>query len=131
MTIYVGNLSFQATEDSIRDLFAEYGEVSSAKIMMNKMSGRSRGFGFVEMSDEAAANAAISALNDKDFMDRKLVVNEARPRTEGGGGGSDRPRRSFNRNGGGGGRGGYGGGGGRGGYGGGGGRGGYGGGGGY
>ena len=120
MTIYVGNLSFQATEDSIRDLFAEYGEVSSAKIMMNKMSGRSRGFGFVEMADETAANAAISALNDKDFMDRKLVVNEARPRTEGGsGGGSDRPRRSFNRNGGGGGgRGGYGGGGGgRGGYG--------------
>jgi len=101
MTIYVGNLSFQSTEDGIQQLFAEYGEVSSVKIMTDKMSGRSRGFGFVEMADDTAANAAISALNDSDYMERKLVVNEARPRTEG----SDRPRRSFGSGGGGGGRG--------------------------
>ncbi len=105
MNIYVGNLSFRATDDGLRDLFTEFGEVTSAKIMMDKMSGRSKGFGFVDMSDDSAANAAISALNDRDYMDRKLKVNEARPRTEG-----DRPRRSFNRGGSGGG--GYGGGGG-------------------
>ena len=98
MNIYVGNLSFRATDDGLRDLFAEFGEVTSAKIMMDKMSGRSKGFGFVDMPDDAAANAAIAALNDKEFMERNLKVNEARPRTEG-----DRPRRSFNRGGSGGG----------------------------
>jgi RNA recognition motif-containing protein len=109
MNIYVGNLSFRATDDGLRDLFAQFGEVTSAKIMMDKMSGRSKGFGFVDMPDDAAANAAIAELNDKEFMERNLKVNEARPRTEG-----DRPRKSFNRGGGGGGfnRGGGGGGGG-------------------
>ena len=105
MNIYVGNLSFRATDDSLRELFSEFGEVTSAKIVMDKMSGRSKGFGFVDMTDDAAGNAAISALNDRDYMERKLKVNEARPRTEG-----DRPpRRSFNRGGGGGGYGGGGG----------------------
>jgi len=98
MNIYVGNLSFRATDDSLRELFAQFGEVTSAKIMMDKMSGRSKGFGFVDMPDDAAANAAIAELNDKEFMERNLKVNEARPRTEG-----DRPRKSFNRGGGGGG----------------------------
>lgn len=98
MNIYVGNLSFKATDDGLRELFSEFGEVTSAKVMMDKMSGRSKGFGFVDMPDDSAANAAISALNDRDYMDRKLRVNEARPRTEG-----DRPRRTFNRGGGGGG----------------------------
>ena len=98
MNIYVGNLSFSATDDSLRDLFAQFGEVTSAKIMMDKMSGRSKGFGFVDMPDDAAANAAIAELNDKEFMERNLKVNEARPRTEG-----DRPRKTFNRGGGGGG----------------------------
>ena len=97
MNIYVGNLSFRATEDSLRELFSQYGEVTSARIMTDKMSGRSKGFGFVDMADDAAANAAINALNDQDFMERKLRVNEAKPRTEG-----DRPRRPFNRGGGGG-----------------------------
>src|SRR6187401_1031808 len=113
MTIYVGNLNFRVTEDNLQELFSEYGEVTSAKVMTDKMTGRSKGFGFIEMADEDAANNAISNLNDKEFMERKLVVNQARPRTEG-----DRPRRSFNKSGGGGGgRGGFGGGGGRGGYG--------------
>jgi RNA recognition motif-containing protein len=98
MNIYVGNLSFRATDDGLRELFSQYGEVTSAKIVMDKMSGRSKGFGFVEMPDDSAANAAISALNEKEYMDRTLKVNEARPRTEG-----DRPRRPFSRGGGGGG----------------------------
>ena len=112
MTIYVGNLNFRVTEDSLHELFSEFGEVTSAKVMTDKMTGRSKGFGFIEMADDDAANTAISNLNDKEFMERKLVVNQARPRTEG-----DRPRRPFNKSGGGGGRGGFGGGGGRGGFG--------------
>jgi RNA recognition motif-containing protein len=99
MTIYVGNLNYRATEEGLQELFSRFGEVTSAKIMTDKMSGRSKGFGFIEMANDDQANAAIEGLNDTDFLERKLVVNQARPRTEG-----DRPpRRSFNRSGGGGG----------------------------
>lgn len=82
MNIYVGNLSFRASEQDISDLFSSYGEVSSARIVKDKFTGRSRGFAFVEMNDDNAGNAAISALNEKEFMERNLVVNEARPREE-------------------------------------------------
>lgn len=101
MTIYVGNISHRATEQDLAQLFSTYGEVMSAKIMTDKFTGKSRGFGFVEMED-AAGREAIEALNEQEFMTRPLTVNEARPRTES----NDRPRRSFDRNNGGGGYGG-------------------------
>lgn len=120
MKMYVGNLSFRTTEDELRELFSQHGEVSSASLVMDRETGRPRGFGFVEMPDPEQAKAAIEALNGQPFMGRDLTVNEARPKTGGGGG--------FGGGGGGGGRGGFGGGGGgRGGFGGGGGRGGSGG----
>jgi RNA recognition motif-containing protein len=98
MKIYVGNLSFKATDEELRQLFSSYGEVSSATVLTDRMSGRSKGFGFVEMPDDTAANAAITALNQSQFLERKIVVNPARPKTEGDRG--DRPpRRSFNRGG--------------------------------
>jgi RNA recognition motif-containing protein len=103
MTIYVGNISHRATEQDLAQLFSQYGEVSSAKIMIDKFTGKSRGFGFIEMED-SAASAAIEALHEQEWMTRPLTVNEARPRTENSGG--DRPRRSFDRNNGGGGYGG-------------------------
>lgn len=99
MNIYVGNLSFQAGEDDIRQAFAQYGQVTSVTIIKDKFTGESRGFAFVEMPNGTEGQAAITGLNGKDLRGRSLTVNEARPRTEGGGGG-------------GGGRGGYGGGGG-------------------
>jgi RNA recognition motif-containing protein len=99
--IYVGNLSYEATEDDLRQAFEAHGEVTSVAIIKDKMTGRSRGFGFVEMSDKNQANAAIQALNLQEIRGRAITVNEAKPKTEGG------PR-----GGGGGGRGGYGGGGG-------------------
>ena len=131
--IYVGNLSFKTTTESLKSLFEQHGAVVEAYIGTDRETGRSRGFGFVTMQDKAGADAAIAALHGKEFDGRNLVVNEARPREErsggggyGGGGGGGRGGYG---GGGGGGRGGYGGGGG--GYGGGGGgRGGYGGGGG-
>jgi len=82
MNIYVANIPFKATEAELKGLFEEYGEVSSAKIILDKFTQRSRGFGFVEMSDDAAAQNAISTLNGADFMGKNLVVNEARPRTD-------------------------------------------------
>jgi RNA recognition motif-containing protein len=94
MNIYVGNLSFRASEQDVENLFAQYGEVSSARIIKDKFTGRSRGFAIVEMNDNSSANAAISALHEKEFMERNLVVNEARPRENNGGGGN------FNRGGG-------------------------------
>ncbi|MEO7763890.1 MAG: RNA-binding protein [Ferruginibacter sp.] len=133
MNIYVGNLSWSMTDDDLMNLFTEHGTVTSAKILKDKMNGRSKGFGFVEMEDDEAAKAAIAALNEIEVQGRKLIVNESQPRQEG-----DFKKRSFGGGGGGGGykkSGGYGGGGGRsgggGGYGGGGNRGGSGGGGGY
>ncbi len=113
MNIYVGNLSWSMTDDDLMNLFTEHGTVTSAKILKDKMNGRSKGFGFVEMEDDEAAKAAIAALNEIEVQGRKLIVNESQPRQEG-----DRPKRSFG--GGGGGykkSGGYGGGGNRGGYG--------------
>ncbi|MCE7863326.1 MAG: RNA-binding protein [Bacteroidetes bacterium CHB5] len=85
MNIYVANIPWKASEEQLKQLFAEYGEVSSAKIIMDKVTQRSRGFGFVEMADDTAGRAAITALNGFDFLGKVLVVNEARPREEGGG----------------------------------------------
>ena len=102
--LYVGNLAFGVTSDDLHEHFAQAGTVESAKVVEDRDTGRSRGFGFVEMASSEEAMAAIEQFNNQDFDGRNLVVNEARPREEGGGGG--------NRGGGGGGRGGYGGGGG-------------------
>src|SRR5437870_2534773 len=106
--LYVGNLSFQTTSDDLKDHFAQAGTVESASVVEDRMTGRSRGFGFVEMATPEEAAAAIEQFNGKDFAGRNLTVNEARPRTDRGpggyGGGGNR--------GGGGGGGGYGGGGG-------------------
>jgi RNA recognition motif-containing protein len=127
--IYVGNLTWDATADDLLALFQEHGSVSRAQVITDRETGRSRGFGFVEMENDAEAQKAIDELNGKPFRGRPLTVNEARPREDRGGGGGGGGR-GYGGGGGGGGRGGYGGGGGgRGGYGGGGG-GGYGGGGG-
>jgi len=102
--LYVGNLSYEVSSSDLEQLFSQHGTVESAEVINDRMTGRSKGFGFVEMSSDAEAQAAISALNGKDNGGRALTVNEAKPRE--------------NRSGGGGGRGGYGGGGGgRGGYG--------------
>jgi len=104
MNIYVGNLSWTMTDEDLSNLFTQYGTVTSGKILKDKMNGRSKGFGFVEMEDDEAARTAIANLNETEVMGRKLIVNESQPRQEGEGGGFKK------RNGGGGG---YGGGGGR------------------
>lgn len=85
--IYVGNLSFSTTEDELRDLFATYGKVESAAIVSDRVSGQSRGFGFVEMSTAEEAQAAISVLNGRELGGRQLKVSEATGRGGGGGGG--------------------------------------------
>ncbi|HHN48125.1 MAG TPA: RNA-binding protein [Bacteroidales bacterium] len=82
MNIYVGNVDFKATEDQISELFAEYGEVTSAKIITDRLSGRSRGFAFVEMANEDEGKAAIEALNGYNLNSREISVSEARPREE-------------------------------------------------
>jgi RNA recognition motif-containing protein len=94
MNIYVGNLSFSATEDDLRQAFGAYGSVTSAAIIKDKLTGKSRGFGFVEMPSDEEAQSAINALNGKELSGRKLTVNEARPREDRGGGfgGRDRDR---------------------------------------
>jgi RNA recognition motif-containing protein len=112
--LYVGNLAYGVSDSDLQQLFEPHGTVQSAQVIMDRDTGRSKGFGFVEMGSDQEAQAAIAALNGKEVEGRSLTVNEARPKTEGGGGRGG--------HGGGGGRGGYGGGGGRGGYGGGGGR---------
>ncbi len=86
MNIYVANISFRVKEDDLKGLFSQYGEIKTLKILTDKMTGRSRGFGFVEMDDEGGAKA-IAELDGKDFMERPLKVNEARPREEGSEGG--------------------------------------------
>jgi RNA recognition motif-containing protein len=98
MNIYIGNLSFDTTEDEIQQAFTAFGQVATVNIIKDKFSGESRGFGFVEMPTKAEADAAIAGLNGTELKGRTVTVNEARPRTEG-------------RPGGGGGRGGFGGGG--------------------
>lgn len=80
MNIYVGNLSYGMSEGELRDAFAAFGEVSSVKILMDRETGRSRGFGFVEMPNQGEAETAISNLNGKEISGRSLRVNEARPR---------------------------------------------------
>jgi len=112
MNIYVGNLSYNTTEDDLRQAFGSFGEVSSANIIKDKYTGEARGFGFVEMPENEAATAAIAGLNGQDLNGRALSVNEARPRADRGGGGGGRGGGGGGRGGGGGGRGGRGGGGG-------------------
>jgi RNA recognition motif-containing protein len=80
--IYVGNLNYRMTEDSLRELFAKYGEVVSVKIVQDRYSGRSKGFGFVEMSDKGEGEKAIQGLNDSEVEGRNIRVNFARPRRE-------------------------------------------------
>ena len=82
MNIYVANIPWQASEDNLKSLFAEYGEVTTAKIIVDKVTQRSKGYGFVEMADDGSARTAISNLNGIEFKGRNLVVNEARPREE-------------------------------------------------
>lgn len=117
MNIYVGNLSWTMTEQDLADLFTPFGEVVSSKIVTDKFNGnRSKGFGFVEMTDDEAARTAISQLNESEHMARKIVVNESQPRpkdgtggggfSRGGGGGSRGGGGGFSRGGGGGNRGG-------------------------
>ena len=101
--LYVGNLAYGATDTTLEQLFSQHGTVQSAQVIMDRDTGRSKGFGFVEMGSDQEAQAAITALNGQEVDGRSLTVNEARPKTEGGGGGRGG-------HGGGGGRGGYGGG---------------------
>lgn len=82
MNIYVSNIAFKATDTDLRELFEQHGEVSSAKIIMDKLTQRSRGFGFVEMPDTTSAQQAISELDNSNFMGKDLSVNEARPKTD-------------------------------------------------
>jgi RNA recognition motif-containing protein len=113
--LYVGNLAYGVSDSDLEQLFGQHGTVQSAQVIMDRDTGRSKGFGFVEMGADAEAQAAIAALNGKEFQGRALTVNEARPK-EGGGGGGGRGGYGGGgggRGGGGGGRGGYGGGGGR------------------
>lgn len=105
--LYVGNLPYDTQDADLEQLFSQHGTVESAQIIMDRMSGRSKGFGFVEMSNDQEAQAAIDALNGKDYGGRALTVNEAKPREDrggGGGGGGGRGRGGYG--GGGGGRGG-------------------------
>jgi cold-inducible RNA-binding protein len=105
MRIYVGNLTYSVTDEDLREIFGEYGDLTTAEVIKDKFSGQSKGFGFVDMPDNSEAEAAIKELNDSMFKGRKLTVNEARPRSEqqrprggsggsgwGGGGGRDRDR---------------------------------------
>lgn len=95
MNIYVSNLSFNVQDEDLREFFAEYGEVSSAKVIMDKFTNRSRGFGFVEMPDNAAAQKAIQELDGATVEGRAIKVSEAKPREERSGGGGGGNRRSF------------------------------------
>ncbi len=89
MQIYVGNISYATTPESLETLFGQYGEVESVKLITDRETGRAKGFGFITMNDDSAAQTAIEELNEKEFEGRTLRINEARPREE-------RPQRSFN-----------------------------------
>jgi RNA recognition motif-containing protein len=95
VTIYVGNLSFQATEEDLREVFAEYGEVSRISLPTDRETGRKRGFAFVEMSSEAQEDAAITELDGAEWLGREIRVNKAKPREGGGGGGGNRRNGGF------------------------------------
>ena len=111
MNIYVGNMNFALGNEDLYNLFSQFGQVSSAKIIMDRETGRSKGFGFVEMENSEEALKAISSLNEFEVQGRKLIVNEARPQDRpGGGGGGGFKKRSFGGGGGGYNRGGNGGG---------------------
>ena len=112
MDIYVGNLPYQVDDQALQDLFAQHGTVSSARVITDKFSGDSKGFGFVEMPDKTEALAAIKATSEQDFMGRNLRVNESQPKPRDGGGGGGRGGGGGGAGGGRGGRGGGGGGGG-------------------
>jgi len=101
--LYVGNLKYTLTSEQLQELFEQFGQVSSAQVLIDRDTGRSRGFGFVEMANDDEAMAAIESLDGRDHDGRRLTVNEARPRTSGGGGGGG----GGYRGGGGGGGGGY------------------------
>lgn len=88
MDIYVGNLPYQADDQKLQELFSQHGTVSSARVVVDKFSGESKGFGFVDMPDQAEALTAIKNINDQDFMGRNLRVNESKPKPQGGGGGN-------------------------------------------
>src|SRR5436190_13158883 len=103
MNIYVGNLSWNLKDQDLANLFATHGEVASAKIVTDKFTNRSKGFGFVEMPNDEQAQAAIAALNGTEVDGRSIVANESRPKPEGGGGGGGFKKRSFGGGGGGGG----------------------------
>ena len=102
MNIYVSNLSFDVQDGDLKDFFTPYGEVTSAKIITDRESGKSRGFGFVEMSDDTAAKKAIAELNDADVEGRTIKVMEAKPKEDrparGGGGGGYNSGNSYNKN---------------------------------
>ncbi|GAB6120781.1 RNA recognition motif domain-containing protein [Dysgonomonas termitidis] len=102
MNIFIAGLSYSINDNDLKDLFTEYGEITSAKVIMDKATGRSKGYGFVELADNAAGQKAIEELNGAEYDGRTISVSEARPRTEG-----DRPRRSYDNNRGGGNNGGY------------------------
>lgn len=102
MNLYVGNLPYRLTEDQLKSAFEEYGTVASCTIIKDKVTGQSKGFGFLEMPEREEAESAINNLNGRDFMGRKLNVNEARPREGGGGGGGGRGGNGGHRGGGGG-----------------------------
>jgi RNA recognition motif-containing protein len=104
MNIYVGNLSWTMTEEDLRSLFEQYGTVSSVKIIKDRETGRSKGFGFVDMPDDNEGQAALTNLYDSEVMGRKIIVNESQTKPNAGGGGGGFKKRSF---GGGGGGGGY------------------------
>lgn len=93
MDIYVGNLPYDVDDQALQGLFEQHGSVTSARVIIDRMSGRSKGFGFVEMPEKAEADAAISALNEQDFMGRNLRVNESQPKPRDGGGGGGRRER--------------------------------------
>ena len=95
MNIYVGNLSWNLKDQDLQNLFSEYGEVTSAKIVLDKFTNRSKGFGFVEMSGDAEAQAAIDALNGTEVDGRNIVVNESRPKEGGNSGSGGFKKRSF------------------------------------
>ena len=105
MNIYLGNLSFDTRDEELRTAFSQYGEVSEARVVVDRMTNRSRGFGFVEMPNSDEAQTAIQAMSGRDFQGRTLTVNEARPREErrsggggyGGGGGGGGGRGGFRR----------------------------------
>lgn len=95
MNIYVGNLSYEVTEEDLQAAFGEFGQVTTVNLIKDKYTGRSRGFGFVEMPTEAEGQSAIDGLNGKDLKGRSIKVNKANPRPEGGGKRRDRGRRPY------------------------------------